>query len=261
MKRALMVAISLLLYTALLTAGAWMVTRTLQALYEGPAMRVRSMGQLAGPSIPDDYSQNAEQVTLTDDERLALAAFDEIKIGAVKDGARFRSMDVYLAVDSYHGDTTPYAMGQGAADHLCVLFLHIRDSEAFRIIMSFARDIPRDVRLRTGLAHEAGHCVHGWRSDSLPLPFAHDTRPAELFADYYALAWTARYHPADFDGALKFLVAMRKDRRVNGPMHPTANETAAGVALRDLLPAADIPRECANLVLLTLNHGRMEITQ
>jgi hypothetical protein len=201
-----------------------------------------------GPSIPDNYADKGEPIQLTVFEQMALDSWEEVKVSAKKDGAVFLEPDdVYMALDNMHGDSTPFALGQGDESGRCVVFMHIRGSRSFDYSIHYAPRVLTQTKIRTMLAHESGHCVHAWRKD-LSVPFKTHTHDAELFADYYALAWTARYHPDDFEGAMQFLMQMRRDRSASSTIYPVPLETERGERLRYIPASADMARECADLV-------------
>jgi len=200
------------------------------------------------PSIPDNYADKGEAIQLTVFEQMALDSWEEVKIAAKQAGAVFLEPDdVYMALDSMHGDSTPFALGQGDQTGRCVVFMHIRASRSFDYSIHYATRVLTQVKIRTMLAHESGHCVHSWRKD-LSVPFHSNTHDAELFADYYALAWTARYHPSDFEGAMQFLMQMRRDRSASSTFYPVPLEEERGERLRYMPASADMARECADLI-------------
>lgn len=200
------------------------------------------------PSIPDNYADQGEPIQLTVFEQMALDSWEEVKVAAKQAGAVFLEPDdVYMALDNMHGDSTPFALGQGDQTGRCVVFMHIRGSRSFDYSIHYAPRVLTQVKIRTMLAHESGHCVHSWRKD-LSVAFHSNTHDSELFADYYALAWTARFHAEDFEGAMQFLMQMRRDRSASSTIYPVPLETERGERLRYMPASADMARECADLI-------------
>jgi hypothetical protein len=89
---------------------------------------------------------------------------------------------------------SPFTAGHGEETGQCYINVIEENYDSWVELSQTAPRVPYDIKLRTILAHEIGHCQQG---------------TDEIAADRFALAWTRKHRPQDFEQAVNFLAKMR----------------------------------------------------
>lgn len=93
-----------------------------------------------------------------------------------------------------YNDASPFTAGRGEESGQCYINVREENYDTWELIAQSAPRVPYDVKLRTVIAHELGHCQRG---------------ADEMAADRYALSWTYENRPQDFEQVVNFLAKMR----------------------------------------------------
>lgn len=144
-------------------------------------------------------------------ERQVIDEFSKMSALAEPLGIAFRTRRIENVDD---GDT-PLAMAYAAGT--CTLVVQIRNNSLYRTLVMAHDGQPQALKVRAILAHEMGHCFRQYflasTGGAAPPPgeraMARWRHESEVQADRFALAWTAIYNPAEYEGVLSYLQTMR----------------------------------------------------
>ena len=182
-----------------------------------------------------------------DDETTLTNLYTEVASSVANDKLNLQGVHTEEAPDPF---SSPIAMGLLRSANQCVLILNVRSNPAFHMVIDLS-GASTEVKERTIIAHEMGHCEH--QSKPWPIPFVIDSHSSELYGDLFALAWTAKYHPADFEGAYKFLHHVRtRFTRGDDDPHPRASELARAKDLVSVVGDQESAAEVAMRALQTM---------
>lgn len=154
-----------------------------------------------------------------------------------------QGLPIMLRVERGDGLPGHTPIGIQSEEGVCTLVVSARDNPAADRLSALVDPTVLDLFLQAAAIHEVGHChrrLAGFpHNERLVAPatwfafarnwFVRRIRTEEAYADLTAVAWLARYHPADYAQVVGELARIRA--RYRDPKHDTLPWLAA--ALRD----------------------------